>query len=302
MRCRPCLASRRGKLKVAAAGILPEGPRRSPTSERDVLPPITDWNDAYANGAHIDGAEAIAEAWPRRASDLRDRFPPVRLDDRRSDLFLPQKRPAGLLVFVHGGYWQQTDARTWSHLAGGALARGRAALVAGYELCPRVRIEEIVDQVAAAIEAAAGRVEGPIVLAGHSAGGHLVAMMNARGAPLADDTFARIDRTVAISGLGDLRPLVRTRLNDALRLDESEAARLSPILLHPRAGTRLTCWVGAAERPEFLRQSRLLADMWRGLGAATRCVVEDGRHHFDVIDGLADPASPLMHHLLEETS
>ena len=99
--------------------------------------------------------------------------------------------------------------------------------------------------------------------------------------------------TVSISGVHDLRPLLRTRLNDALRLDAGQARAESPALLEPREGVRLTAWVGAGERPEFIRQNALLANVWTGLGALTRAVEEPGRHHFDVIDGLTQPESSL---------
>ena len=259
-------------------------------------PPITDWDDAYANAAHIEGADAFFASWPERAAAFRAGAPLVRMEDGRSDLFTVPE-PQGLFVFVHGGYWQATDARTWSHLAGGAVAAGWSALVAGYALCPEATVAEIVAQASEAVTEAAKRVEGPIVLAGHSAGGHLVAMMNVAGV-LRRAVHARVRHTVAISPVADLRPLVVTKLNDALRLDEASAARVSPALLRPLPGTRLTAWVGGDERPEFLRQARLLADMWRGLGAATALVVEEKRHHFDVVDGLEDAASPLMRHAL----
>ena len=95
-------------------------------------------------------------------------------------------------------------------------------------------------------------------------------------------------------GLHDLRPLQRTEMNATLFHAAGEAAAESPALLEPVPGTRLTCWVGADERPEFLRQNDLLANIWTGLGAQTRSVREPGRHHFTVIDGLAEAGSPLM--------
>jgi hypothetical protein len=117
-------------------------------------------------------------------------------------------------------------------------------------------------------------------------------------APLPGGVAGRIVNTVSISGVHDLRPLLRTKLNDALRLDASEARTESPALLDPREAVRLTCWVGAAERPEFVRQNTLLANIWTGLGAVTRTVEQPDRHHFDVIDGLSRPDSPLMEALL----
>lgn len=87
---------------------------------------------------------------------------------------------------------------------------------------------------------------------------------------------------------------MRTAMNETLGIDAAEAAAESPALLVPREGARVTCWVGADERPEFVRQSALLANIWTGLGADTSFVVEPGRHHFDVIDGLADRDSPMI--------
>ncbi|MFZ1681495.1 MAG: alpha/beta hydrolase, partial [Rhizobiaceae bacterium] len=82
-------------------------------------------------------------------------------------------------------------------------------------------------------------------------------------------------------------------LNDTLRLDAAEAAAESPALLTPVAGLELIAWAGATERAEFVRQNALIASLWLGLGARTEAVLEPDRHHFDVVDGLADPAHPL---------
>jgi hypothetical protein len=116
--------------------------------------------------------------------------------------------------------------------------------------------------------------------------------------PLPESIRRRVRNTVSISGLHDLRPIMRTEMNAVLRIDEGEAARESPALLRPVDNARLTCWVGASERAEFIRQSALLANVWTGLGAETDCVKEPDRHHFNVIDGLADPAHALTKALL----
>src|SRR5690606_33109001 len=144
-------------------------------------------------------------------------------------------------------------------------------------------ISEITRRVAAAISFAAARVAGPLRLAGHSAGGHLVTRMVCANSPLPDEIRSRIGPVVSISGVHDLRPLLRTRMNATLRMDEAEAAAESPALLRPMEGCSVTCWVGSAERPEFLRQNDLLAKIWTGLGADMRRVRAEGRHHFDVI-------------------
>jgi len=267
-----------------------------------------DWDDAYNNRAHIAEAEGYPPRWAAEAAALRERIAAAgraRLDiaygtaaRERFDLFLPKGVAQGLVVFVHGGYWRAFGKSDWSHLAGGALARGWAVAMPGYTLCPRIRISGITRQVGAAITAAARELGGPIRLAGHSAGGHLVTRMLCEGAPLPQAVAARVVSVLSISGLHDLRPLIRTAMNGDLGLDRAEAAAESPALLEARPGVPVTCWVGSAERPEFRRQNALLANVWAGCGVATRAVEEPDRHHFDVIDGLCEPDSPLTAALL----
>lgn len=265
---------------------------------------ITDWDTAYANSAFIADGESFPARWAETAAAFRAARP---AGDRMAlaygphprhwlDLFLPAGSPRGLAVFVHGGYWMALDPSHWSHLAAGALARGWAVALPCYRLAPEARIAEIAQDVAAAIRHAAALVPGPLCLAGHSAGGHLVTRMLAAPSPLDPALLPRLHSVLSISGLHDLRPLQRTAMNATLRLDGPEALAESPALLAPEAlagDTVLTCWVGADERPEFRRQNALLANLWHGLGLATRAVEAPGLHHFDVIDDLAEPASAL---------
>ena len=211
----------------------------------------------------------------------------------RLDLFFPDSATKGLVVFVHGGYWMRFDKSFWSHLAEGAVRRGWAFAVPSYPLAPDVRIRDITGNIGAAIACAAARVDGPIALTGHSAGGQLVARMACIDGPLPAAERARLARVAPISGLFDLRPLLRTRMNRTLRLDEAEAVAESPALARPLPDLHLTAWVGADERPEYVRQSELIANIWSGLGAAAKCVRLAGRHHFDVIGELTDSDSAL---------
>ena len=167
-----------------------------------------------------------------------------------------------------------------------------------YTLCPDVRIADITREIAAAIAQAAAMIEGPLFLTGHSAGGHLVTRDDLGDVAAPGHVRARIRHTVSISGVHDLRPLMKTAMNADLRIDAAEAQAESPALLEPLPDARVTCWVGSAERPEFVRQNALLANIWTGLGAQTCTIEEPGRHHFNVIDGLADPDHPLTRTLL----
>ncbi|MCA6117453.1 alpha/beta hydrolase [Bradyrhizobium sp. WSM 1738] len=269
---------------------------------------ISDWSDAYANAPNIPGGERWPAAWVQPAQAYRDALLgsgratlDVGYGERernRFDLFGPEGRPKGLVVFVHGGFWKALDKSFWSHLARGSVESGYAVAMPSYTLCPAVRISEITREIAAAVASAAAMIEGPLFLAGHSAGGHLVTRMISATSPLPDDVKARISHTVSISGLHDLRPLMKAAMNAELRIDEAEARVESPALLEPMQNARVTCWVGSAERPEFVRQNALLANIWIGLGAETRVIEEPGRHHFDVIDGLADPDHQLTRILL----
>ena len=277
----------------------------SPVNEAMGLRMITDWDDAYANGPHIVGAETYPLMWEERAAEFRQELGEraeldIRYGERvrnRYDLFRPAGPAIGLAVFVHGGYWRAFDKSSWSHLARGAVNRGWAVAIPSYTLVPEVRISEITCEIARAIAASAERVEGPIHLAGHSAGGHLVSRMLCRNGPLDASLLARLGAVVSISGLHDLRPLLNLDMNADLKLDDAEAAVESPVLQYPVPNARITCWVGSGERPEFIRQNDLLVSMWRGLGAETEAVHAEDKHHFDVIEDLEEANSDLTRYI-----
>ncbi|MTJ05329.1 MAG: alpha/beta hydrolase [Sediminimonas qiaohouensis] len=259
-------------------------------------------DDAYANAAHIEGADAYPPRWAREAAAFREGLLEQGLADldvaygdsprQRFDLFLPMEKAHGLMIFVHGGYWLRFDKSTWSHLAGGALSRGWAVAMPSYDLCPDVTIADITAQIARAVEVAAGMVGGPIALAGHSAGGHLVARMTVPGV-LPDAVAARLSHVMPISPVADLRPLLRTSMAEPLHLDQQSAEAESPVLMQPRKGVPVSVWVGGNERPAFLDQAGWLSQAW---GAP--CEEVPKRHHFDVIDALADPNSDMVARLL----
>lgn len=269
---------------------------------------ITNWDDAYTNGANIAGGDRWPAAWIGPAEAYRDAMSAkgkAKLDiaygerDRnRLDLFLPEGTPKGLVVYIHGGWWKAFDKSVWSHLAAGSVDSGYAVAMPSYTLCPEVRIREITREVAKAVEAAAAMVDGPIMLTGHSAGGHLATRMVTTTSPLSSAVAGRVRHVLSIAGLHDLRTVMRIPMYRDLNVDEAEALAESPALLLPIENTRLTCWVGAAERAEFVRQNALLANIWTGLGAETAAVEEPDRHHFTIVDGLADAAHPLTITLL----
>ena len=258
-------------------------------------------DDAYANAAYIPNGAAYPAQWASDAAALRrelaltGRIRPGLMYGHGTrqalDLLLPEGPSKGLVVFVHGGYWLRFDRSDWSHLARGALANGWSVAIPSYDLCPRVRIADITRQIAQAITVTAREVPGPIRLAGHSAGGHLVARMTAPGV-LPGDVAQRLAHVMPISPVADLRPLMRTSMNADLQIEHDEAQAESPVL-HAAPLVPVTVWVGADERPAFLEQAQALATAW---GCAHH--VAAGKHHFDVIEPLTDPDSDMVARLL----
>lgn len=246
----------------------------------------------YANGAFIRGSDAYPARWAADAAAFRagargqTDLAYGAGERQRFDLFLPEGTPRGLTVFVHGGYWLRFGRQDWSHFAAGAVARGWACALPSYTLAPGARIAAMTAEVGAAVAAAAAMVAGPVVVTGHSAGGHLSARMGCAGAPVPEEVAARIVKVVPISPLAELAPLMATAM--PLGLDDAEVAAESPARLPLRAGVAAHVWVGGQERPAFLWQARTLSEAWD-----CPWTVDPGRHHFDVIDALTDPASAL---------
>lgn len=259
-----------------------------------------DWDDAYANIANIPGGEEFPAMWLERSAGFRDGFSSDRMRRNVSygphqrelmDVFLPEAAPNGIAVFVHGGYWLKFDQSVFSHLAGGVLDHGWAVVMPGYPLAPDVRVSSITRSIARAVIRIAEDYSGPIRLAGHSAGGHLVTRQICVDTTLPPNVTERIAGVLSISGVHDLRPMLKLAMNAELHLDMDEAARESPALHAPLEGFDVHAWVGDDERPEFVRQTTLLANIWAGFDMTMRQTIETDRHHLDVISGLDAPNS-----------
>jgi arylformamidase len=217
------------------------------------------------------------------------------------DLFVPKRPPRGTFVFLHGGYWRALDKSDFSFIAPAFVAQDIAVAVVNYDLCPDVSIATIVGQCARAVAwlaqegAAHGANVERIVVGGHSAGGHLTAMLYA-----SDWTQWRLPRNpiaggVSLSGVHDLAPMLLFSFNADFKLDAAEARRMSPVHLMARTTAPLLLAVGADETSEFLRQTRLMWDAWpscRPPGAAAPLVIPH-RHHFSVVADYAEPGSEL---------
>jgi arylformamidase len=217
------------------------------------------------------------------------------------DIFPSRKGDGSVLVFIHGGYWRSLDKKDFSYLAPAWVDAGVSLVVVNYGLAPAITVERIVQQMLAASAwvyrhaEEYGMDEERLFVSGHSAGGHLAAMMLAALWPVYDRSLPKdlYKGALAVSGVYDLRPLVQVDwLQGDLQLDEATAFKLSPAFLPPATRAPLTLAVGGLESSEFKRQNALLARHWKPVLA--RDVPMPGRDHFTVIDGLADRANPLF--------
>jgi len=263
---------------------------------------VTDWETEYNNRARVPDHAVHISGWQRDAAAYRATAR-CRLDiaygpgeRHRLDLFYPQNDEMGgpVILFIHGGYWQAFDKSSSSHLARGANERGLTVAVPSYDLAPQAELADIISAIEAAADFVIRHTGRPLVVSGHSAGGHLAACLMAR-----PDRLQRpVQAAMPISGLFDLAPLVPTSINKALGLTVDEAKRLSPLNWTPPGGGHLIAVVGGAESSEFLRQSRTIVHHWGGAGLAARYHEVTGAHHFNVIAGLANPQDPLVDNLV----
>jgi arylformamidase len=217
------------------------------------------------------------------------------------DIFPARKGDGSCMMFIHGGYWRAMDKKDFSFLAPIWVDAGVSLAVVNYDLCPAVSMEDIVQQMLRASRwlwlhaEEYGMDQDRLYVSGHSAGGHLAAMMMCALWPAMDPELPRdlFKGGLSISGLHDLRPLQLVDfLQPDLRLDDASALRLSPAFMPPATRAPVMTSVGGDESAEFLRQNALLRERWKGAFAGN--IAMPGRHHFSVVDGLADPASPLF--------
>ena len=257
-----------------------------------------DYEVEYNNRARVPENPGIIAGWARDAQAYREAHPGRLIaygpgERHRIDLFSGDGTGA-LVVFIHGGYWQALDGSFFSHLAGGLNAHGIDVAVPSYDLCPNVSVADIVEQMRMAMRELA-RLGRPLVISGHSAGGHLAACMLATDWRALDGALPEdlVTAAYAISGLFDLRPLVPTSINHALKLDDASAKAVSPMFWKPPARGTLDAVVGGNESPEYFRQSRIIVEAWGRAGIATRFGTVPDANHFTAIAPLVDAGSAM---------
>jgi arylformamidase len=188
-------------------------------------------------------------------------------------------------VFVHGGAWKRQSKRENAFAAEPFVRAGVAFVVLDFALLPSVTLPEMAAQVCRGIEWVRRRLSADIVLCGHSSGAHLAACALIKG--------AAVRSALLVSGIYDLLPVRLSARNDYVRLDETSEHEYSAL----RHCDRIRCPVTVAwaehEAAEFYRQSREFSSALKITGTLTEAMVGKNLNHFEMIETLADPGSPL---------
>lgn len=258
-----------------------------------------DYEVEYNNRARVPENPALIAGWAKDAAAYRANHAPRVISygpgARHVIDFFPGDGKGPIVVFIHGGYWQALDGSSFSHLARGLNSHGVGVAIPSYDLCPNVTVDQIIGQMRTASRELA-RLGQPLVISGHSAGGHLAACMLATDWPALDVSLPAdlVVAAYAISGLFDLGPLIGTSINKAMGLDQESARAASPLFWRAPARLSLDAVVGENESAEYFRQSQTIVDLWGKAGVATRFGTIPGANHFTAIAPLADPNSPMV--------
>lgn len=251
------------------------------------------------------GQTMVAQAW--KSAELRKRIPAVlelRYGDsalQTLDVYQAAKAGGPTLVFIHGGYWRASDKNMCSFVAEHLCPAGVTMFNVNYDLCSNVTVPQIVDQVREGVAwvhknaAAYGGDPSRIYICGHSAGGHLTAMIMATDwSKYPGFDPGCIKGAIPISGVMETRPLPGLALNTIWNFTPESAARMCPMINPPSVKAPQLVAAAADETDEFIAMSRDYADLLKAKGIPVEFLLVSGTGHFTIIDQFSQRGSPLL--------
>jgi arylformamidase len=272
----------------------------------------TDYDLLYNPRLVVKDYQAIFDRWEKDSGRARARLegyldvPYGATEAEKLDIFPTHGKSRALLMFIHGGYWRSLDKKRFSFVAPALVKAGITVAVPNYALCPAVQVADIVMQMVQAcawLYRNGGNFGAPadrLYLCGHSAGGHLAAMMLCcRWPRYSPDLPKKVVRAaLSISGLYDLTEVVKVpSVNCDVRLEEKSALKVSPAFLPPATDAPLTTAVGGDENEGFHIQNRLIGERWGKLRESD--ISCPGENHFTVLDQLCNLESGLFKSVLK---
>jgi len=264
-------------------------------------------NRQYNNGLNVPDHERHLKKWELLSREAETKYPVHKnilygeLEREKLDIFSSAEQGSKTLVFIHGGYWYKHIRSDFYLVAEAFRSYGITTVLIGYPLMPDHSMDQLVVSCRRAISWLQQNLfqyngdPANIFVSGHSAGGHLAAMMMATNWPESDKNLPpdMLKGVCAISGLYNLLPIQLCHVNEVLKMDRATARRNSPVQLLPETNCPLVLAVGGDETAEYKEQSLELFTTWTAKHVDVRLLEIPGHNHFSILETMLDHSSVL---------